>query len=340
MASRREKIEAMLEDDPTDTFLRYSLAMELDKEGENEHSLEKLSELTKDEPPYVPAFFMAGQQLVRLDRVSEARAILRDGIEQARITKRLACRRRDERVFGIARKFRRVSRLLFLLGPTGRRDCARGAALATALPHCFFRSTAGSAAFGERFGELAELNGCFVLLSQLLGQLFSFVRRLTQEVKEQSGPIEKMFHVHECGWNVMLAQEFRAGFECRVPVLFEPRDEQFVFDGHDPQDLPIGAMRRSSIERFRQDFADFQATPTANNDSRTTRITQRVSRDESADFAQQAVSDQMVSHRHYCDVLRPCCQADGQLLRLAFTTPSLLKKSKTDQRNLTPNGLK
>lgn len=84
MAPRREKIEAMLEDDPTDTFLRYSLAMELDKEGENELSLEKLSELTKDEPPYVPAFFMAGQQLVRLDRVNEARAILRDGIEQAR----------------------------------------------------------------------------------------------------------------------------------------------------------------------------------------------------------------------------------------------------------------
>lgn len=84
MASRREKIEAMLEDDPTDTFLRYSLAMELDKEGENDLSLEKLNELTKDTPPYVPAFFMAGQQLVRLDRVNEARAILRDGIEQAR----------------------------------------------------------------------------------------------------------------------------------------------------------------------------------------------------------------------------------------------------------------
>ena len=32
--SRREKIEAMLADDPQDTFLRYSLAMELDKEGD------------------------------------------------------------------------------------------------------------------------------------------------------------------------------------------------------------------------------------------------------------------------------------------------------------------
>lgn len=84
MSTRREKIEAMLADDPADTFLRYSLAMELDKESENDRSLTLLEELTKDATPYVPAFFMAGQQLVRLDRVSEARAFLRDGIEEAR----------------------------------------------------------------------------------------------------------------------------------------------------------------------------------------------------------------------------------------------------------------
>ena len=74
----------MLADEPGDTFLRYSLAMELDKEGANDSSLEKLAELARDQPPYVPAFFMAGQQLVRLDRVGEARTILRDGIEAAR----------------------------------------------------------------------------------------------------------------------------------------------------------------------------------------------------------------------------------------------------------------
>ena len=62
MATRREKIEQMLVDDPTDTFLRYSLAMELDKEGEHESSLEKFRELSADEPPYIPAFFMAAQQ--------------------------------------------------------------------------------------------------------------------------------------------------------------------------------------------------------------------------------------------------------------------------------------
>jgi hypothetical protein len=82
--SRREKIEQMLVDDPRDTFLRYSLAMELDKEGEHDASLAKFNELTRDATPYVPAFFMAAQQLTRLDRVNEARAYLRDGIEAAR----------------------------------------------------------------------------------------------------------------------------------------------------------------------------------------------------------------------------------------------------------------
>jgi tetratricopeptide (TPR) repeat protein len=82
--SRREKIEAMLADEPGDTFLRYSLAMELDKEGDHDGSLAKFAELTRDMPPYVPAFFMAGQELARLDRIEEARTFLRDGIEAAR----------------------------------------------------------------------------------------------------------------------------------------------------------------------------------------------------------------------------------------------------------------
>jgi hypothetical protein len=83
--SRREKIEAMLVDEPNDVFLRYSLAMELDKEGDHDGSLSRLSELSLGTPPYVPAFFMAAQQLVRLARVEEARTYLRSGIEAARL---------------------------------------------------------------------------------------------------------------------------------------------------------------------------------------------------------------------------------------------------------------
>ena len=82
--SRRERIEAMLADDPNDTFLRYGLAMELDKEGDHNASLAKFTELTCDDPPYVPAFFMAGQQLARLGRFDEARAVLTNGVEAAR----------------------------------------------------------------------------------------------------------------------------------------------------------------------------------------------------------------------------------------------------------------
>jgi hypothetical protein len=83
--SRREKIEAMLVDDPSDVFLRYSLAMELDKDDDHDASLAKFAELTRENPPYVPAFFMAGQQLVRLGRLGEARSFLREGIEAARV---------------------------------------------------------------------------------------------------------------------------------------------------------------------------------------------------------------------------------------------------------------
>jgi hypothetical protein len=82
--SRREKIEALLAADPTDQFLRYSLAMELDNEGDHDRSLAQFAGLMADSSPYVPAFFMAAQQLARLNRIAEARAALRDGIERAR----------------------------------------------------------------------------------------------------------------------------------------------------------------------------------------------------------------------------------------------------------------
>ncbi len=82
--SRREKIEAMLAADPADTMLRYMLAMELDKAAEHDRSLELFAGLMADHPPHVPAFLMAGQQLVKLNRLDEARTALRDGINAAR----------------------------------------------------------------------------------------------------------------------------------------------------------------------------------------------------------------------------------------------------------------
>ena len=80
---RLEKIEAMLESDPSDTFLRYSRAMEWGKLGKVAESLAGLRELTAEDPPYVPAFFMAAQQLAQQGATEEAADQLRGGIVAA-----------------------------------------------------------------------------------------------------------------------------------------------------------------------------------------------------------------------------------------------------------------
>ena len=83
-ASRREKIEALLKDDPDDVFLRYSLALELEATSDWEAGLEILEDLARATPPYVPSFHMAARSLIQRERVADARRALREGIEAAR----------------------------------------------------------------------------------------------------------------------------------------------------------------------------------------------------------------------------------------------------------------
>jgi len=83
MVSRREKLETMLLDSPADPMLRYMLALELEKEGECDRSLQLLNSLMQDATPYVPAFLMAGQQMARLGKIDEAKACYTDGIRHA-----------------------------------------------------------------------------------------------------------------------------------------------------------------------------------------------------------------------------------------------------------------
>ena len=76
------QLEAMLQQDPTDSFLRYGLAMEYASLGDNQTAATQLLQLTADSE-YVPAFLQAGQILYKLDRVEEALAVLRKGTEIA-----------------------------------------------------------------------------------------------------------------------------------------------------------------------------------------------------------------------------------------------------------------
>lgn len=82
-----EQIEAMLAEDPDDAFLRYGLAMEHASSGDDAACVEVLRDLiarTAAATPYVPAYLQAGQALVRLDRITEACDVLRQGVDVAR----------------------------------------------------------------------------------------------------------------------------------------------------------------------------------------------------------------------------------------------------------------
>ena len=83
-SDRRQKIETLLQAEPGDPFLRYCLAMEMDKAGETDESFALFQALMRDPTPHVPAFFMAAQQQARLAHLDVAKALLRDGIEEAR----------------------------------------------------------------------------------------------------------------------------------------------------------------------------------------------------------------------------------------------------------------
>lgn len=82
--TRREKLESMLSENPDDVFLRYALAMELANEREFDGCQKLFGELMRENPPYVPAFFMAGQNYAAQGNVNTAREVLRNGIEAAR----------------------------------------------------------------------------------------------------------------------------------------------------------------------------------------------------------------------------------------------------------------
>jgi Tfp pilus assembly protein PilF len=81
--SRRQRLEEMLADDPTDAFLRYGLAMDYAGAGEDAAAAKCFAELIRLSPDYVPAYLQAGQVLVRLGRDDEARGVYQAGVTVA-----------------------------------------------------------------------------------------------------------------------------------------------------------------------------------------------------------------------------------------------------------------
>ena len=82
-ANRRAQIEAMLTEEPNDPELRYMLAMEYANAGDDAGAVGCFEELIRRAPDYAPAYHMAARTLERLNRLTEAKDLLRRGIPLA-----------------------------------------------------------------------------------------------------------------------------------------------------------------------------------------------------------------------------------------------------------------
>lgn len=79
-------LKEVLAQNPADAFARYGLAMEYSKGGEVERALEEFRTLLSAHPDYTAGYFMAAQTLAAAGKVSEAKAMLADGIASAQRT--------------------------------------------------------------------------------------------------------------------------------------------------------------------------------------------------------------------------------------------------------------
>ncbi|WP_166819822.1 tetratricopeptide repeat protein [Thalassoroseus pseudoceratinae] len=78
-----QQLEAMLESDPDDVFLRYALAMAHRSAGDHEQAIQVFDDVLERDAEHVPSYFQKAQTLAELKKVDEARAVINDGIKVA-----------------------------------------------------------------------------------------------------------------------------------------------------------------------------------------------------------------------------------------------------------------
>src|SRR5258708_40265988 len=83
---RLAMLNEILEQNPSDPFARYGLAMEFSKSGRIEDAMAEFAKLLAAHPDYTPGYFMAAQTLASANRTDDARKMLHDGIASAKRT--------------------------------------------------------------------------------------------------------------------------------------------------------------------------------------------------------------------------------------------------------------
>jgi predicted Zn-dependent protease len=84
MNKRLEMLIGLVESGRADAFARYALALEYKKEGRSDDALAAFEALRAADPGYLAMYYMAGQLLLDMERVVDARRWFEAGIEVAR----------------------------------------------------------------------------------------------------------------------------------------------------------------------------------------------------------------------------------------------------------------
>jgi len=81
--NRIELLRQLLAQNPSSTFVRYGLAMELVKSGDLNGAVDEFDAVLAGDSSYGAAYFHGGQTLEKLGRLDEARDYYRRGIANA-----------------------------------------------------------------------------------------------------------------------------------------------------------------------------------------------------------------------------------------------------------------
>ncbi len=84
-----DKIAALTEilnQNPSDSFARYGLAMAYASEGRSHEALKEFATTIQNDPDYVPAYQMSAQTLLKLGHTDAAKARLTEGLAACKRT--------------------------------------------------------------------------------------------------------------------------------------------------------------------------------------------------------------------------------------------------------------
>ena len=89
MSVRIELLKRYLQEDPSDSFLRYALALEFIGLNNHEEALIQLEKLLNDDSDYLAGYYIAGKSAEAINKNETAIAFYEKGIEVARSQKNL-----------------------------------------------------------------------------------------------------------------------------------------------------------------------------------------------------------------------------------------------------------